>query len=263
MFFPASKIFWLVAEPLSSLIVLACLGLCLGFTRFARIGRALTAGAVVLLAIGVLTPFGPALLRPLEDRFAPPAPDSPPPTGIIVLGGGVSPALTQARKQVAIVGAATRFTTAVELARRYPDARLVFSGGSPALLEGQTEAFAVRELWRALGVPEGQMSFEAKSRNTWENALFTRDLVKPKPGEIWLLVTSAWHMPRAVGIFRRLGFNVTAYPVDYYTFGDGRDWLMNVSALDRAFMFEFGVREWIGLVVYRMTGKTDAFFPAP
>ncbi|WP_026606184.1 YdcF family protein [Methylocapsa acidiphila] len=264
MFFPVSKIFWVLVEPLSSLVVLGLLGLVLWRTRFARIGRALVAGAVILLAIGLLTPFGAALLRPLEDRFAPPSPSGPAPTGIIVLGGGVSPVMTEARDQVAIMSAGTRYTAAAELARRYPEARLVFSGGSPTLGEEQTESFVVRRLWLALGVPERQMSFEAKSRNTWENALFTRDLVRPKPGETWFLITSAWHMPRSVGIFRRLGFEVTPYPVDYHTLGDGRDWLMSqTSALDRAFMFEFGLREWIGLFVYRLTGKTEALLPAP
>ncbi|WOJ89945.1 YdcF family protein [Methylocapsa polymorpha] len=263
MFFVVSKIFWLVAEPLSLLVVLGVLGVLLGFTRFARAGRALTAGAMVLLAIGLLTPLGAALLRPLEDRFPLPAADSPPPTGIIVLGGSISPAKTEARDQIILTDAAARLTTAVELARRYPKARLVFTGGSGSLREEQAEAIGVRTLWLALGVPPEQMSFEAKSRNTWENAVFTRDLIQPKPGETWLLVTSAWHMPRSVGIFRRLGFEVTPYPVDYRTFGDARDWLMNSPVLERAFMFDFGVREWIGLFAYRLAGKTDALFPAP
>lgn len=263
MFFVVSKIFWFVAEPLSLLVALGVIGVVLGLTRFARAGRALTAGAAIALAIGLLTPLGAALMRPLEDRFPQHAANGPPPTGIIVLGGSVSPPLTEARKQVSILGAAARLTTAVELARRYPEARLVFTGGSASLTDRQAEASGVRELWLALGVPAAQMSFEAKSRNTWENALFTRDLVKPKPGETWLLVTSAWHMPRSVGIFRRLDFDVTPYPVDYHTFGDARDWEMAAPVFERAFMFDFGVREWIGLVAYRLAGKTDALFPAP
>ena len=118
-------------------------------------------------------------------------------------------------------------TAGVELARRYPSALLVFTGGPGGLLgEGPAEAIGARKLWLSLGVPEERMMFEAKSRNTWENALFTRVLVKPKPGETWLLVTSAWHMPRSIGIFRHLGFDVIPYPVAYRTFGDERDFLL-------------------------------------
>jgi uncharacterized SAM-binding protein YcdF (DUF218 family) len=105
--------------------------------------------------------------------------------------------------------------------------------------------------------------FEAKSRNTFENAVFTRDLVKPKAGETWLLVTSAWHMPRSVGIFRRAGFPVIPYPVAYRTFGDERDFRMSVPTLDKLSALELGVREWIGLLAYWLSGKTNALFPGP
>jgi uncharacterized SAM-binding protein YcdF (DUF218 family) len=112
-------------------------------------------------------------------------------------------------------------------------------------------------------VPEERVTFEMKSRNTWENALFTRDLVKPKPGETWLLVTSAWHMPRSAGIFRRVGFPVIPYPVSYRTYGDDRDFLMPATVIDKVLMLDFAVREWAGLLAYRLAGKTDALFPAP
>ncbi len=107
------------------------------------------------------------------------------------------------------------------------------------------------------------MTFEDKSRNTWENAIFTRDLVNPKPGDTWLLVTSAWHMPRAMGIFRKAGFKVTAYPVDYLTYGNSRDLHPPRLALDEMERLENALHEWIGLVAYRLTDKTDALFPAP
>jgi uncharacterized SAM-binding protein YcdF (DUF218 family) len=126
-----------------------------------------------------------------------------------------------------------------------------------------SEAKGVHKLWLDLGVPDSQMSFEDRSRNTWENALFTRDLIAPKPGERWLLVTSAWHMPRAMGIFRRVGFDVTAYPVDFLSYGDARDWNVTPAVLDELTMMSFAIHEWVGLAVYRFTNKTDALFPAP
>jgi len=264
MFFTASKIFWFVAEPVSLAIVAGVLGILLGFTRFARAGRAVMAGAIIVLAGGLLTPLGAVLLRPLEERFPPPPADIPAPAGIIVLGGAVDTEKSEARGQIYFRPDAARMTAGVELARRYPSARLVFTGGSGGLLgEGPAEAIGARKLWLSLGVPEERMMFEAKSRNTWENALFTRDLVKPKPGETWLLVTSAWHMPRSVGIFQHLGFDVIPYPVAYRTFGDARDFLRPTRVFDKVIMLDYGVREWVGLLAYRLAGKTDALFPAP
>ena len=264
MFFIASKVFWFIAEPVSLAIIVGVLGILLGFSRFARAGRALMAGAIIALAAGLLTPLGAVLLRPLEERFPPPPANISAPAGIIVLGGAVDTEKSEARGQVFLTGDAARMTTGVELARRYPTARLVFSGGSGGLLdEGPAEAIGARKLWLSLGVPAERMTFEANSRNTWENGLFTRDLVKPKPGETWLLVTSAWHMPRSVGIFRHLDFDVTPYPVAYRTFGDERDFLLPTSVIDKVIMLDYSVREWVGLLAYWLAGKTNALFPAP
>jgi uncharacterized SAM-binding protein YcdF (DUF218 family) len=91
------------------------------------------------------------------------------------------------------------------------------------------------------------MILEDKSRNTWENAVFTHDLVKPKKGEAWLLVTSAWHMPRSAGIFRRIGFDVVPYPVACRTFGDERDLRLAPTMIERVVMLDYSVHEWIGL----------------
>jgi uncharacterized SAM-binding protein YcdF (DUF218 family) len=264
MFFAVSKIFWLFVEPICLAIFVGVLGIVLLFTRFARVGRALMAGAIIALAIGLLTPIGAIVLRPLEDRFPQPPADMPAPAGIIVLGGAVDTTKSEARRQIWLDADAARMTSGVELARRYPDARVVYTGGSAGFpQEGPAEAISARELWLSLGVPAECMMFEAKSRNTFENAVFTRDLVKPKAGETWLLVTSAWHMPRSVGIFRRAGFPVIPYPVAYRTFGDERDFRMSVPTLDKLSALELGVREWIGLLAYWLSGKTNALFPGP
>ncbi|ACK49726.1 protein of unknown function DUF218 [Methylocella silvestris BL2] len=264
MFFPVSKIFWLVAEPLTFLILLALIGVVLMFTRFWRAGRALAAAGAFAMALLFLTPVGVALLLPMENRFPPPPVDLPAPTGIIVLGGALNQSRSVARGQATFGGDGERLIAGIELSKRYPSARLVFTGGSGNLVE-QTivESTGVKKFWLDMGVPPDRMEFESRSRNTWENALFTRDLLRPKPGETWLLVTSAWHMPRSMGIFRRLGFDVIAYPVAYRTSGDSSDWSFLRPAFERVPLVVLAFREWIGLLAYRLTGKTDALFPAP
>lgn len=263
MFFPVSKIFWLIAEPVTLLVLVAALGVLISFTRWARTGRRLCAVAVVGLLIVLFTPIGAALLRPLENRFPPPPADLPAPTGIIVLGGALDEAKSEARGQTILSDDGMRLIAGLELARRYPKAQLIFTGGSGSVLEERPEAVGAQRFWLELGGPPERMIFEDRSRNTWENALFTRALAQPKPGDSWLLVTSAWHMPRAMGIFRRAGFRVIAYPVAYRTFDNERDWTRLASPSDRIGALDLAVREWVGLLAYRLTGKTNALFPAP
>jgi uncharacterized SAM-binding protein YcdF (DUF218 family) len=264
MFFIVSKLIWFVFAPLNFVVLLSLFGLVLWILGFVRLGRSLTCVGVSAVVICCFSPLGALLIRPLEDRFPPAPRDLKPPAGIIVLGGALDEQLTQARGQPALITGAARLTAGVELARRYPQARLVFTGGAASLTQEMVgEAEGVRALWLALGVPQSQMSFENVSRNTWENALYTRDIVAPKPGEDWLLVTSAWHMPRAMGIFRRVGFEVTPYPVGFLTYGDWRDFELTPAVLDQLTMLNYAVHEWIGLAAYRLTGKTDALFPGP
>ncbi len=262
MFFVASKIFWLLASPLHLLLILLLAGLILS-PRW-RPGRALALTAAIALALIVFSPVGVLLLRPLEDRFPQKSEIMSPPKGIIVLGGAVNEQIARDRNQVALNEAATRMTEGAALARLYPQALLVFSGGSGALVDSSAkEADVARRLWRELGVPESRMLFEDRSRNTFENARFTIDLVRPQNGEKWLLVTSAYHMPRAIGVFRALGMDPEPFPVDYRTLGNAMDYRPPGDGARAIVNFEMAAREWVGLLVYRLTGKTRVLFPGP
>ena len=264
MFFPFSKILGFVFEPANLVALALVLGLVLSFTRLKRIGQGLTGVATVLFLIMCFSPLGTFLLQRLENRF--PHPDSglPAPAGIIVLGGAMNEDRSVARGEISLDQAASRLTAGVVLARRFPKARLIFTGGSGDLMQNALpEADGVKRLWLDLGVPEARMIFESRSRNTYENAVFTRALLAPKPGERWLLVTSAWHMPRSMGIFRHAGFDVIAYPVDYRTFGDTRDGLPLYNAVASLERLDMAMHEWIGLVAYWLSGKTNALLPSP
>ncbi len=264
MFFILSKILGFFALPSNVLIVIGLVGLALLCTRFTRFASWLVVTSVVLIAVAGLSPLGNTLILPLEQRF--PAWDASrgAPDGIVVLGGAITPDISAARGAVALNKAAERVTATVELARRYPNARIIFSGGNAALLadEPAEAAIAVRE-FEALGVAHDRITAEEQSRNTIENAVFSRLLADPKPGQRWLLVTSAFHMPRAIAAFRAAGFPVEAYPVDWRTRGP-IDALRPFTRLsDGLNQTDTAVREWVGLFVYRLTGKTTELFPSP
>jgi uncharacterized SAM-binding protein YcdF (DUF218 family) len=264
MFFIASKVLWFFAAPLNLLLFAAFIGSVLSAGRRARLGRriALVASGLLLL-IGII-PFGNWLIAPLEDRFPPAPADLAAPYGIIVLGGPIDPELGEARHQVILMDGAARLTEAVALARRFPEARLVYSGGSNSLTRSDlSEAHDAGVLLTALGVDPARVQLEDRSRNTDENARFTRDLVHPEPSQVWLLVTSAYHMPRSMGLFRKAGFNVVADPVDYHSYGGAGDWRPNHETSRGLRLFDVAVHEWAGLVAYRLSGKIDALFPGP
>ncbi|WP_271572445.1 YdcF family protein [Bradyrhizobium sp. CCBAU 11386] len=233
-------------------------------TRFAALGRKLAVTTLVLLALAASSPLGNLLLYPLESRF--PAWDASrgAPDGIIVLGGSVDTDLSAAHRTPVVSHAADRLLAAAELARRYPNARIVFTGGTANLVSTETrEADYSAPILEGLGIPRERLILERDSRNTWENAIFTKQLVAPKPGERWLLVTSAFHMPRSMGIFRKAGFDVEAYPVDWRM--GGRDDLFTFTRVggDGLARIDVAVREWIGLLTYRVMGRTGELLPGP
>jgi uncharacterized SAM-binding protein YcdF (DUF218 family) len=264
MFFVLAKTLGFFALPSNFLIALGIAGILLLLTRYRRLASWLVVTSLVLIAFAGLSPLGNLLILPLEQRFPPWEATRGPPDGIVVLGGAVSPDVSAARGVVALNGAATRIIAAAELARRYPNARVIYSGGSNALFSDRiAEApFAVQEL-ETLGVAHDRITAEEQSRNTVENAVFSRLIAQPKPGERWLLVTSAFHMPRAIAAFRAAGFPVEAYPVDWQTRGPIDATRLFGSLSEGLGRTDIAVHEWLGLLSYRLAGKTKELFPAP
>jgi uncharacterized SAM-binding protein YcdF (DUF218 family) len=264
MFFFLAKTAGFFSAPSNVLMSLGLIGVVLMATRYARAGRRIAVTAIVLLAIVGWSPFGNAIILPLEERFPPWDASRGAPTGIISLGGALDTVVSPVRDEVALNEAAERMTAMAELARRFPQARIVFSGGSGRIIfDGVTEASLAARLFESFGIAKDRITLEDKSRDTLENARFTKALVQPKPGERWLLVTSAHHMPRSVGLFRAEGFPVEAFPVDYRTRG-AIDLLRPFSTVgDGLRRTDTAMREWVGLVMYRITGRTEALFPKP
>ena len=263
MFFVLSKVLWFLIKPLTLLLILLVVGLVARRFGWKRSGTVLIGVFFVAIALFEYTSLGALALAPLEARF--PAKNDLPAdvTGFIVLGGALEAGdRAIGRHQVGLNGAAERMTEAVVLARRYPEARLAFTGFSGALNpKGPSEADLARRFFDSMGVDAARVVYEDRSRNTAENARFLKDMIAPKDSEIWVLITSAAHMPRSVGCFRQAGWDVLPYPVDY-VLGKTVSFQLKPSGGGLGSV-NHALHEWLGLLAYRFTDRIPTLFPAP
>lgn len=263
MFFILSKSIAYLLLPSNLLIGLGFAGVLLMATRWKRIGIGMAATSLTLLAAAGILPVGDLLGRPLENRFPQWDGHGGAPHGIIVLGGNISSGLSRDHGEAVTFSDGARILAMLKLARAYPEARVVYSGGDASLFGNKSaEASFVGPLLDSFGVPSNRVTLEPRSRNTAENADFTKALIKPNPGERWLLVTSAQHMPRAVGCFRKVGFPVEAYPVGW-RIEKQSDLLGLKTFSERLARLDSAAYEWIGLLAYWMTDRSSELLPAP
>lgn len=265
MFFEVSKVMWALTMPAHVFLFLIVIGALLLWTPWRRGARLLLTLLALSGLIIAIVPVGTWMLAFIENRFPPvPVTTLPPKVdGVISLAGGINQFVARARKQLTTrAGDSERITEFAMLARRYPEAKLVFSGGSGDLFrQDVSEADVVAEYVKLLGLDPSRVLFEKHSRNTYENAVAAHVFINPKPTETWILVTSARHMPRAIGTFRKAGWKVVAFPVGFVTEGEDRaDLSFNfIGGLGR---IQYAVYEIAGLLVYWITGRTDRLFPS-
>ena len=274
--FLASKLLSFATQPLAWVAVLLAVAL-LCLPRKPALGLRLGWASLALLVSLGWQPLPDALLRGLEAQQPPPtwaatpatsitsitsitsttpvASDRQRYTGLVVLGGALEPAWVRVGNgQVALNDAAERMTVPVALMQQHPHLRLLFTGGEGDLhSSSEAEAVQARAFFESLGVPAQRMQFEAASRTTYENAVMTAALPGVDKGRPWLLVTSAWHMPRALATFRAAGWNVTPYPVDYRT-GTHTPWT-EYSMAKSLWRWQLALHEWVGLLAYRVAGR--------
>jgi uncharacterized SAM-binding protein YcdF (DUF218 family) len=262
MTFILGKLVWAVVQPGNLLLLCLVAGVFL-LLRGRRRGEWL----VVLSAIGFLlftvAPIGPAMMLVLEQRF--PRPPKLPARidGILVLAGAVDPRLSLAYGEAVFNGSIARVLGGVALARHHPEAKLALVGGEGEVFPvGFAEARATSGFVNEEGIPATRVILEERSRSTHENAVFAKELIRPGPGQNWVLVTSAFHMPRAIAAFRAVDWPVIPYPVDFRV--DPRTGLRaNFNLLDGLGTTTIAGKEWAGLVGYRLRGWTEELFPGP
>lgn len=255
--FAFSKLVGFFLAPGNVLVVLLAAGVAMRRTQWARLGSRFTTITAALFLFLLVFPVGQWIVRPLEDRFARPAwPRHV--DGILVLGGGLDPVIFDTRHSLSEDAQEGRLVAAAELARRYPHARIVFSGGSGALFGDSTpEANAAKLAFAQLGIDNARLMFEDRSRNTWENILFTQYLVRPQAKSCWILATSASQMPRAMEIAARLHWNLLPWPTDYATSAGSFRLFSDFDLADNLRTLDIGLHEWFGIAAYRVMGRAS------
>lgn len=257
LFFIVAKLAGLAILPETWIVVALGLSLAALYRGWLQAARRVLAGTLTFLFLLTVLPVGDLLLRPLEVQF-PPAPVLERVDGVVVLGGAEDARKTLVWGQPQLNESAERLTSAVMLARRYPEAQIIFAGGSGALRDvaggAYSEATVARQFFVDQGLSPSRLLFESRSRNTAENARHSFDLAAPDADETWVLITSAFHMPRAMRSFDAAGWpKIVVYPVDYRTgrFADGIGWNFQRNLT----LVTIAIREYAGLVAYRIFGR--------
>jgi uncharacterized SAM-binding protein YcdF (DUF218 family) len=260
MLFYLSKITALFQEPLAVVFLILAAAALLqlsGRQRWAGFG---VGAAIAIMTIVIFTPLDFWLLAPLESRFPAPAPPACL-DGVIMLGDGEDVLSSDRLGIPQLSGAPMRYVILSDLMRRYPGARVVFAGGSGIFgAHRLTEADVAKGLMNMLGMDVRRVAFESSSRTTWENAVNAKKMVQPKPDERWALLAPAAQLPRAVGVFRKNGWNVLPWPTDY-AIGTPVWWPQDVTG--RFGAINEGEHEWLGLIVYWIVGRTTELLPKP
>lgn len=259
MFIYLSKLFQTVFHAGSFLLLLLIFGCVLLYTRWEKWGRRLVTGLTLFLLVITILPVGLWIITPLERAFSVPAHLPEKIDGIITMGGA-NPWLAAQTGRPALNDDAECLTTFIALARRFPRAKLVFTGSSGSLAYPHvSEASAASLLMTEQGIEASRFTWETAARGTQEKAVNSFRLLQPRADETWLLITSAWRMPRTVGVFEAAGWKIIPYPVDFnaaareyvdFNLEESLKWLWR------------GVKEWIGLAVYRVSGRSQTLFPS-
>ena len=252
MFFHASKVFALFLFPFPVFMIIALIALFRMQAGWIRRIYGLALLGILLLSSSFVSG---ALMAPLEDHYPyRTVAETREADVIVVLAGMITP-LTGHEDRPEFLSAADRILAGEELLRAGRAPRLLISGGSGLMLQtGESEAVILERWLESRGWDADRILIEGGSRNTAENAIETAKILEERGWERVILVTSAFHMPRSMGCFRKAGIDARPFPVDYYRhkiFAGPESLVPSISGLR---LSTIAFKEYVGLAAYRLRG---------
>jgi len=262
MLYSLSKIIWLFLNPLNLLIILFFLYFFLKIINFQNTSKLLLFIIFLFFITIAILPTGIYLLVKLETKYTnlKDLPESI--DGILILGGPTNASLTQKYDQVSFNAHGERLTESIKILKKYQTAEVIFSGG--AGIKGDfssTHSYVAKKFFEEMGINKNRIIYESKSRNTYENIIFSKKIANPEKDEVWLLITSAFHMPRAINIARKQKWDFIPYSVDYQTMGKSTHLRITIfHMLDYINAFNFATHEWVGLITYFILKRSSSIY---
>ena len=257
MSFYLSKVLWLIINPFNILIFFLFLTILFSFFKKNKLKNfSFSFFLIFLICFGIL-PLGEYLIYKLEKNYHNSIilPDEV--DGILILGGATNPFLSHEHNQIILNGSVERLLESMTLIKKYKDAKVIFSSGSGSIKNPTMDhASIAKKFFMKIGLDTDKIIFENKSRNTYENIFFSKEIAKPTKNEKWIVITSAFHMNRAIFIGEKNNWTLTPYAVDFtqpkkFTFIPNLDVLSNLGQM------QHGSHEWIGLIAYFLMGRTS------
>ena len=259
MSFYLSKILWLIVNPFNIFIFITLFTMFLYFINFRRLSLIIYLINFIFIALISFLPIGSYLTYIIEKEFHTNTKIPKRVDGILILGGATNPLLFKEFDQISLNGSAERLVESVMIIRKFEKAKVIFSGGSGIVNRSDLDHSQVAKLfYKKIGVDINKIFFEDKSRNTYENIIYSKNIAKPKKNEIWLLITSAFHMKRSLLIAEKNNWKLVPYAVD---FKNTKEFKLtpNINLLSNLNSFQSGLHEWLGLVSYYLMGRTEKF----
>ena len=260
MSFYLSKILWLIINPLNIILLFIFSGIVVKIIFKNTLHKLFYFVSFIFFIIVAVIPTGEFMFYQLEKKFHTQSVLPSQVNGILILSGATNPQLTHEHNKIHLNGSVERLTESISLMQRYPNVKIIFAGGSGSIFDQElTHADVARNFFEQLNIDTENIIFESKSRNTYENILYSKKLAKPSLDENWIIVTSASHMIRATNIGKKLGWKFIPYAVDFQV-GKKIIWIPSIYFLTNMNRFNSSSHEWIGLIAYYIMGRTNKIY---
>ena len=260
MTFYLSKFLWYFFNPFNCIILLFFLSVILNFLKFLRLSKIILYFTFLLFFITGALPTGSYLLYLLEKNYHNKVNLPEKVEGILILSGATSPFLTKEYDQIALNGSVERLTESIQLIKKYPKAKVFFAGGTGSIqYPDLSHSDVAKKFYESLDVNTKNIFFDKKSRNTYENIVFAKKKFNPNINEKWILVTSAFHLKRAISVGEKLGWELIPYATDY-KLPKKFKWKLSFDFFNNLGSLQHSSHEWVGIISYYLMGRSSKIF---